>query len=163
MPTWLPHKQISLGLDLQGGSHLLLEVEVAAVISEHLETVVDSVRVEMRKARVRFQDLGIEGDSVVFRLRDPAKEDAARDVIRTVIASVSGTGGLFGAQSPGLDRREMPCSPSQSSFFNHQSSMTYLEARSRYFPSRVSIRIVSPLLIKGGTWTIAPVSIFAGL
>ncbi len=103
LPTWLPHKQINLGLDLQGGSHLLLEVQVGAVIAEHLESVVDSVRVEMRKARIRFQDLGIEGESVVFRLRDPADEDAARDVMRKVIGSVSGTGGLFGAQGPGMD------------------------------------------------------------
>ena len=32
LPGWLPSQQISLGLDLQGGSHLLLEVDTAAVI-----------------------------------------------------------------------------------------------------------------------------------
>jgi len=32
MPDWLPHEQINLGLDLQGGSHLLLEVDLGAVI-----------------------------------------------------------------------------------------------------------------------------------
>ena len=32
MPDWLPHEQINLGLDLQGGSHLLLEVQLGAVI-----------------------------------------------------------------------------------------------------------------------------------
>ena len=41
LPSWLPHKQINLGLDLQGGSHLLLEVDVAAVLAEQLETLVD--------------------------------------------------------------------------------------------------------------------------
>ena len=34
MPDWLPHQQINLGLDLQGGSHLLLEVDLGAVIDE---------------------------------------------------------------------------------------------------------------------------------
>ena len=33
LPSWLPHKQLSLGLDLQGGSHLLLEVKVDSVLS----------------------------------------------------------------------------------------------------------------------------------
>ena len=45
LPTWLPHKQVSLGLDLQGGSHLLLEVDVNTVIKEQLESLVDSMRV----------------------------------------------------------------------------------------------------------------------
>ncbi|MEE8333265.1 MAG: protein translocase subunit SecD [Alphaproteobacteria bacterium] len=101
LPDWLPHKQISLGLDLQGGSHLLLEVEVRVVIKEHLESVADSVRVELRKARIRFLDLNVQGDSVVFRLRDPAKESQARDLMRTVIGNASG-GNLFGGQSSGM-------------------------------------------------------------
>ena len=37
LPGWIPHKQINLGLDLQGGSHLLLEVDVATVLAEQLE------------------------------------------------------------------------------------------------------------------------------
>ena len=41
LPTWLPHKQINLGLDLQGGSHLLLEVDFATVLAEQLEMLVD--------------------------------------------------------------------------------------------------------------------------
>ena len=32
LPDWLPKKQVSLGLDLQGGSHLLLEVDTRAVV-----------------------------------------------------------------------------------------------------------------------------------
>ena len=57
LPSWLPHRQISLGLDLQGGSHLLLQVDTAAVVREHLEGLVDSIREELRKARIRYQDL----------------------------------------------------------------------------------------------------------
>ena len=41
LPSWLPHRQISLGLDLQGGSHLLLQVDTAAVVRERLEALVD--------------------------------------------------------------------------------------------------------------------------
>jgi preprotein translocase subunit SecD len=49
MPDWLPHEQINLGLDLQGGSHLLLEVDTQAVVHERLETLVDDVRVTLRR------------------------------------------------------------------------------------------------------------------
>ena len=54
LPTWLPHKQISLGLDLQGGSHLLLEVDVNALIGERLQSFVDSTRAELRGARIGY-------------------------------------------------------------------------------------------------------------
>ena len=45
LPGWLPSRQITLGLDLQGGSHLLLEVEAAAVLKDRLEVVMGDVRV----------------------------------------------------------------------------------------------------------------------
>jgi len=102
LPDWLPHKQINLGLDLQGGSHLLFEVDTESVVTEHLETVVDSVRQELRKARILFQDLSVQGTSVVFGLRDPAAEDQAREVVRGIISSVSGGSALFGGTGPDL-------------------------------------------------------------
>ncbi len=51
-PSWVPTKQANLGLDLQGGAHLLLEVDVAAVTKERLEGLLDEVRNAMREARM---------------------------------------------------------------------------------------------------------------
>jgi preprotein translocase subunit SecD len=82
LPSWLPHRQISLGLDLQGGSHLLLQVDVQAVVREHLESLLDSVRDELRKARIRYQDLSLEGQSVVVTILDTAQVDQASEVLR---------------------------------------------------------------------------------
>ena len=82
LPTWLPHKQISLGLDLQGGSHLLLEVEVAAVIEERLEALVDSVRGALRQARIRYRNLGQEGNGIRVSIIDLRKLDEAVRMIR---------------------------------------------------------------------------------
>ena len=48
IPSWLPHQQISLGLDLQGGSHLLLEVDVDALIKERIESLIDATRAALR-------------------------------------------------------------------------------------------------------------------
>ncbi len=95
LPTWLPHKQINLGLDLQGGSHLLLEVEVDAVIAEYLEGIVDSVRVTLRRQGIRYGKLGIDGNAVGVTIREADKVDAAREAIRqfdpTTVIDVEGS------------------------------------------------------------------------
>ena len=86
VPDWLPHKRMHLGLDLQGGSHLLLEVDLKAITRERLNTLVDTVRLILRKARIGYRGLGVEGDAVVFRLRDPDQLSQARELLRTVEA-----------------------------------------------------------------------------
>ena len=83
LPTWLPHKQINLGLDLQGGSHLLLEVEVDAVIVERLEALVDSIRTELRRERIGYTGLGVaDGRAVTVRIREADRVDRAVELIR---------------------------------------------------------------------------------
>ncbi|MFQ5955262.1 MAG: protein translocase subunit SecD [Kiloniellales bacterium] len=77
LPFWVPHKQVTLGLDLQGGSHLLLEVDTAAVIRERLEGVVDSLRTTLRRQKIGYTGLGVDGEKAVFRVRDPAQADEA--------------------------------------------------------------------------------------
>jgi preprotein translocase subunit SecD len=81
MPDWLPHEQINLGLDLQGGSHLLLEVGVDAVIEERLISLVDEVRGALRAERIGYRGLGVRGDAVVFTLTDPATAGRALEVL----------------------------------------------------------------------------------
>jgi preprotein translocase subunit SecD len=77
LPDWIPHQQINLGLDLQGGSHLLLEVDVGAVVQERLNGLVDDVRSNLREARIGYRGLGVRGDAVVLTLTDPASADQA--------------------------------------------------------------------------------------
>ncbi len=83
VPDWLPHKRMHLGLDLQGGSHLLLEVNLKAITRERLNTLVDTVRLTLRKARIGYRGLGVEGEAVVFRLRDPEQLSQAQKLLRT--------------------------------------------------------------------------------
>ncbi len=92
LPSWLPGQQINLGLDLQGGSHLLLAVDLKSVIKEHVDSLADSIRRELRGARIRFAGLRASGKSVVFRVRKPKDIDRARALLlRTVGASTSGS------------------------------------------------------------------------
>ncbi len=70
LPGFLPKQQVNLGLDLRGGSHLLLEVDFGAALKERLNNVVDSARTALRNARVGYTGLNVEGDKVVLALRD---------------------------------------------------------------------------------------------
>src|SRR5215470_13053127 len=84
VPSWLPHKQISLGLDLRGGSHLLLEVDMNSVLRERLNAAIDSARTELRNARIGYTGLTIQGNQVVLAVRDLDRLDDVRSLARKI-------------------------------------------------------------------------------
>ena len=65
LPNFAPGKRVSLGLDLQGGSYLLLKVDLDVVIKEYLEEISMEVRKKLRKSRVGYSKLGSTGTSAV--------------------------------------------------------------------------------------------------
>ncbi len=75
-PSWLPQNQINLGLDLQGGSHLLLEVDIDAVVDDRLENLVGDIRIQLRTERILYRGLTVRDGEVTFQLIEAA--DAAR-------------------------------------------------------------------------------------
>lgn len=89
LPGWLPTKTVNLGLDLQGGSHLLLEVKVDVVVQERLNALQDGARAGLRDARIGYTDLGVVGNGIAFTLRDPADLDSARSAVRNVESDLS--------------------------------------------------------------------------
>lgn len=95
LPGFMPSKQVNLGLDLQGGSHLLLEVEVNAVVTERLESLRGDVRPLLfsKENRIRHQ-VGIVGNTVSIRLVDAADMDKAMAALKPLGNQLSG--GLFG-------------------------------------------------------------------
>ena len=90
LPGWLPHKQVNLGLDLQGGSHLLLEVEADVVVQERLAALVDSVRPALRGKRIGYRDLGERNNAVIVTIRKPEQLDLAIEEIRKLAVPVQG-------------------------------------------------------------------------
>ena len=82
--SWLPSKVMALGLDLQGGVHLLVDVEVSAAIVELQETNESSVRRALRVAGIGYLGLSVQNEAVVFRVRDAAQAAAALDVARGI-------------------------------------------------------------------------------
>ena len=77
LPSWMPHQKLNLGLDLQGGSYLLLEVDTVALKKERLNNLTEDVRTTLREKRIQFSDLGMTGDQVMVRVTDPAQVQAA--------------------------------------------------------------------------------------
>ncbi len=95
LPDWLPKQQMTLGLDLQGGSHILLQVDRQDLVDERLETLRNDIRTALRDARVGYTGLTGSGTNVQVRVRDAAQIDAARAALQTLSQPVSS--GLFGA------------------------------------------------------------------
>src|SRR5579871_2898407 len=90
MPGWLPKSTINLGLDLQGGSYLLLEVDMPGVVKERLETIRGDIRAALRKERINYTGLDQARDSITLRISDVSQLEAARKVLHD-IASPPGT------------------------------------------------------------------------
>jgi preprotein translocase subunit SecD len=84
-------RKITLGLDLQGGSHLLLEVDVKTVITERINNMIDSARTVLRTERIGYTNLGTQGDSVVVTLRDAADAEKSRAALRNLEADLDVT------------------------------------------------------------------------
>ncbi|MBM3490646.1 MAG: protein translocase subunit SecD [Alphaproteobacteria bacterium] len=97
LPDWLPTQQINFGLDLRGGSHLMLEVDMETVIKERLESQVDAVRGALRAKQIGYTNLGVEAGMVRVDIRDAAKREEALREIRALAAPVSGAGMFVGA------------------------------------------------------------------
>ncbi|MFZ0020676.1 MAG: protein translocase subunit SecD, partial [Acetobacteraceae bacterium] len=92
--VWLPWRTVHLGLDLRGGSYLLLEVDMKAVVKERLDSMVDGVRQALRPGSIFYQTLEAQPDQnrILLKLRDPTKLDAAVAAIRPLIAAEGPTG-----------------------------------------------------------------------
>jgi protein-export membrane protein SecD len=85
LPSWLPHRQLTLGLDLQGGAHLLLEVDTNAMVKERVEVLRDDVRRVLREDKIGYSGLGIQGGTTVqVRITDAAQVDKADAKLRTI-------------------------------------------------------------------------------
>ncbi|MGQ0559363.1 MAG: protein translocase subunit SecD [Sphingosinicella sp.] len=92
LPGWVDELRINLGLDLAGGSQLLLEAETDLVGRQRLEALEDTLRRELRRNRVQVSELSTAGGQLSFLVRDPAQFEQARILVRDTTQPT-----LFGA------------------------------------------------------------------
>ena len=116
-PGILPHKQITLGLDLRGGSHLVLEVDRDGLLKNRLEAVREDALSTMREERLRHGALRIQDDSLDIAFPNTAARDAALPVLKTLAQPIAG-------QAMGTGEKSLDIRPGGSSGIR----ITYTEA-----------------------------------
>ena len=84
MPGWLPVKSVNLGLDLQGGSHLLLQVELDKVISDRQEAFVQTVRPELRDQKIGYTRIAPVTQGLRITLRDANDVSKVKSILRKI-------------------------------------------------------------------------------
>jgi len=67
-------KKVNLGLDLQGGSYLLLEVDSTPIINQNLQQKIINLRKYLKKNKIKYQSLKLENQSITFSLNNIDKD-----------------------------------------------------------------------------------------
>jgi protein-export membrane protein SecD len=83
-PSMLPKFQLSLGLDLRGGAHLLYAMELNDVRRDWLGALVGDARSRLRDAKIPVSGVGIAGNSVQVRIAKAEDSDAALKALRQI-------------------------------------------------------------------------------
>lgn len=97
LPSWFPKKTMTLGLDLQGGSHILLQVDRQDLIDDRLNTTRDDIRTALRDAKIGYTGLSGTGRAVQVRISEANEVDAAKTALTNLTQPVSS--GVFGTSS----------------------------------------------------------------
>mgnify|MGYP001470692330 FL=1 len=92
LPGWLPKNALNLGLDLQGGSYLLLEVDVPAMRQARVNNLIEDVRVSLNEEGIATNGFQREEGGVVVTLSNPAQQDAAFQALRQLAGAPGPSG-----------------------------------------------------------------------
>ncbi len=93
-PAWLTSLNAApmyLGLDLRGGVHFMLQVDMAAALSKKIDATAGDLRSLMREKNIRHSGIARNGATVELRLKDTATLEAARNLIKDQFADVTFT------------------------------------------------------------------------
>ena len=90
-PSFIPMRQIVLGLDLQGGAYLLMEVDTPSVIKSQVEALRDDVRQKLREGKIAISGgIAAEPRAVVVRIADPAERAKALELLGSLSQPIGG-------------------------------------------------------------------------
>lgn len=99
MPSWLPTQQITLGLDLRGGAHLVLEVDAEELKANRLQSLLDDARNRLRQEQIQTQSIGVVDGAVVVSIAAEEQRARALELLRGLANPVGG----IGLTAPGMD------------------------------------------------------------
>ena len=86
--SYLPKDSVNLGLDLRGGSHLLLSVDFDQYIKDQYEMLSDNLRKEFRDNKIGYKNLKHLPDHITLELRDPSDFNLLKDSIKSFDKSI---------------------------------------------------------------------------
>ena len=89
LPDFMPKQQVSLGLDLRGGSHMLLEVDTKTVVNDYMNQALDCYRDTLRKEKIAYtasfpKSIPVGVSEIEFDLRDSSRIGKAKGVLNVV-------------------------------------------------------------------------------
>ncbi len=96
-PTWLRslHAQpMYLGLDLRGGVHFLMQVDMKAALTQKVDSLGSDIRTLLRDKDIRHSGIRREGQSLIVRFRDAAAAKLARPVLQDALTDLVWTDGI---------------------------------------------------------------------
>ncbi|NDD12007.1 MAG: protein translocase subunit SecD [Betaproteobacteria bacterium] len=100
-PAWLAALNAApmyLGLDLRGGVHFMLQVDMAAVLTKKAESLTGDLRTTLREKNIRHGGISRQGNTVEMRLRDAATLEAARRLVSEQFVDLQTTDVADGAE-----------------------------------------------------------------
>jgi len=100
LPGFLPARQVALGLDLRGGSHLVLEVDAAALLRERLQDAADRARDTLRRANISQTAIVPAKDHIDVNLADPGQARAALGALQALSGAADAQTSEFNLQRP---------------------------------------------------------------
>lgn len=86
--TLLPSKSVNLGLDLRGGSHLLLDVDLQHYLKDQYEMLSDNIRKELRKDKIGYRNLKFFQDHIQLDLRKIEDFESFKSIIKKLDKNV---------------------------------------------------------------------------
>ncbi|MBN9265319.1 MAG: protein translocase subunit SecDF, partial [Hyphomicrobium sp.] len=92
LPNWVPKRQVTLGLDLSGGAHLVFEVDAKALKAHRIEALTKDVQGRLGAEKISFAPVQHTGDGVRVMLTDESQRPRALSALRGLITMVGHTG-----------------------------------------------------------------------
>jgi len=83
-PTWLSSLRalpMYLGLDLRGGVHFLMQVDMKAALDKRAESIAGDIRTLLRDKNIRYAGISRDGPTIELRFREAAAREAARALL----------------------------------------------------------------------------------
>lgn len=107
-PAWLPHRQVPLGLDLQGGAEIMLKVSREDIVAERLEATIEAIVQALRGARIGYTGLSGNGQAIQLRIRDAERIADGREALRALTAPVGEAGAAGGGVREVVEEEATP-------------------------------------------------------